>query len=127
MRMIISNQSPVSIYEQIKDEVIKQILSDELMKDEKLPSIRQLAKDLKVSVITTTRAYKELEEEGYIVSVQGKGFFVLSKNEELSKEIQMAKMEEHLSSALKIKAELKLDDEQFSKILNILKEDINNG
>lgn len=126
MRIIISNRSPVPIYEQIKNEVIKQILNDDIKKDEKLPSIRQLAKDLKVSVITTTRAYKELEDEGYIVSVHGKGFFVLPKNETLSKELHIAKMEELLAQVLTIKKELQLSDSDFMKILEILKEDIDN-
>ena len=126
MRIIISNRSPVPIYEQIKDQVIKQILNDELKEDEKLPSIRQLAKDLKVSVITTTRAYKELEDEGYIVSAHGKGFFILPKNEQLSHELKIAKMEQLLSESLKVKKELQMSDYDFNHILKILEEDINN-
>lgn len=126
MRIIISNKSPVPIYEQIKNEIIKQILNDEIVTDEKLPSIRVLAKDLKVSVITTTRAYKELEEEGYIISVASKGFFVLAKNESLSREIKIANMESHLSDALKLKFDLKLSSEKFIEIIKILEEEINN-
>ncbi len=125
MRIIISNRSPIPIYEQIKDQVIKQILNDELEENQKLPSIRQLAKDLKVSVITTTRAYKELEDEGYIVSAQGKGFFILPKNEQLSQELKTAKMEQLLSEALKLKKEIHMSDVDFNHIINILEEDIN--
>ena len=126
MRIIISNKSPVPIYEQIKNEIIKQILNDEIVTDEKLPSIRVLAKDLKVSVITTTRAYKELEEEGYIISVASKGFFVLSKNENLSREIVIANMEKYLFEALKLKHKLNLSKDEFSAIINILAEELNN-
>ena len=126
MRIIISNKSPVPIYEQIKNEIIKQILNDEIVTDEKLPSIRVLAKDLKVSVITTTRAYKELEEEGYIISVASKGFFVLSKNENLSREIVIANMEKYLFEALKLKHKLNLSKDEFSAIINILEEELNN-
>ncbi len=126
MRIIISNKSHVPIYEQIKNEIIKQILNDEIVTDEKLPSIRMLAKDLKVSVITTTRAYKELEEEGYIASVPTKGFFVLSKNENLSREIVIANMEKYLFEALKLKHKLNLSKDEFSAIINILEEELNN-
>ena len=126
MRIIISNKSHVPIYEQIKNEIIKQILNDEIVTDEKLPSIRVLAKDLKVSVITTTRAYKELEEEGYIISVASKGFFVLSKNENLSREIVIANMEKYLFEALKLKHKLNLSKDEFSAIINILEEELNN-
>lgn len=93
MRIIISNRSTVPIYEQIKLQIIDAILSDELREDTQLPSIRQLAKELKVSVITTTRAYKDLEEEGYVVNVQGKGCYVLPKNQELVYEKLMGNME----------------------------------
>ena len=78
MHIVISNTSDLPIYVQIKEQVKEQILSGELEEDEMLPSLRQLAKDLKISVLTTTRAYNELEEEGFITSRQGKGFFVMS-------------------------------------------------
>lgn len=77
MHIVISNSSDLPIYAQIKDQVKEQILSGELIEDEMLPSLRQLAKDLKISVLTTTRAYNELEQEGFITSRQGKGFFLL--------------------------------------------------
>lgn len=73
MHIVISNTSDLPIYVQIKEQVKEQILSGELEEDEMLPSLRQLAKDLKISVLTTTRAYNELEEEGFITSRQGKG------------------------------------------------------
>ena len=77
LHIVISNSSDLPIYAQIKEQVKEQLLSGELEEDEMLPSLRQLAKDLKISVLTTTRAYNELEEEGFITSRQGKGFFVM--------------------------------------------------
>lgn len=76
MRIVLSNQSSIPIYEQIKDQIKASILSGEVKENEKLPSMRQLARDLKVSVISTTRAYNDLELEGYIVTVPGKGCYV---------------------------------------------------
>ena len=83
LHIVISNSSDLPIYAQIKEQVKEQILSGELEEDEMLPSLRQLAKDLKISVLTTTRAYNELEEEGFITSRQGKGFFVMSSGSNL--------------------------------------------
>ena len=76
MRIVLSYQSGVPIYEQIKEQIKSSVLSGELPENELLPSIRQLARDLKVSVITTTRAYGDLEFEGFIHSVPGKGYYV---------------------------------------------------
>lgn len=80
MKIIISNNSSVPIYEQIKNNIIEQILSNDLVEDEPLPSIRNLAQDIKISVMTIKKAYDELESEGYIISRQGKGTFVAPKN-----------------------------------------------
>ena len=100
MRIIVSNRSSLPIYEQIKAQVKEAVFSGELREDDLLPSIRALARDLKISVITTTRAYNDLEEEGFIVSVQGKGFYVLPRNKELARENALSKVEEGLLSAL---------------------------
>jgi len=100
MKIIVSNRSGVPIYEQIKEQVKAAIFSGELQEDEMLPSIRQLARDLKISVITTTRAYSDLEQEGFIANVQGKGCFVLPRNSELARENAMHKMENGLSTAI---------------------------
>ena len=89
MHIVISNSSDLPIYAQIKDQVKEQILSGELIEDEMLPSLRQLAKDLKISVLTTTRAYNELEQEGFITSRQGKGFFVMSSGSDLIRELDL--------------------------------------
>ena len=122
MRIIISNRSTVPIYEQIKIQIIEAILSDELREDTQLPSIRQLAKELKVSVITTTRAYKDLEEEGYVVNIQGKGCYVLPKNQELVYEKLMGNMEELIFEALALKEKMNLDDREFMEIIQTLLE-----
>jgi len=82
MKLIISNVSGIPIYVQIKQQIISAILSGELGDDEMLPSLRQLSKELKISVLTTTRAYTELEQEGFITTVQGKGCFVVPKGSE---------------------------------------------
>ena len=86
MKIIISNISPVPIYEQIKNQIINQIMSDELREGDSIPSIRSLASDIKISVMTIKKTYDELESEGYIESIQGKGTFVAPKNIELVKE-----------------------------------------
>ena len=83
MKLIISNVSGVPIYEQIKQQVKAAILSGELKEDEALPSLRTLAKDLKISVLTVTRAYTELEQEGFVKNVQGRGCFVMGRGSEL--------------------------------------------
>ncbi len=91
MNIIISNSSNTPIYEQIKEQIKNKIVSNELKTGELLPSIRNLAKDLRVSVITTKNAYDELEREGYVETIPGKGTYVANKNIELIKEEQLQK------------------------------------
>ena len=93
LKLIISNVSGVPIYEQIKRQVKAAILSGELKEEEALPSLRTLAKDLKISVLTVTRAYTELEQEGFVKNVQGRGCFVLGSGSELMKEQLICKVE----------------------------------
>ena len=100
MDIIVSNASSDPVYAQIKNQLKAAIINDQVAPGDKLPSIRRLASQLRVSVITTKRAYDELELEGFIDSVQGRGSFVASKNTELLKEEQRKKVEEHLRSAL---------------------------
>ena len=113
MKIIISNNSYTPIFEQVKNAIITQILSDELTEDEPLPSIRSLAQDLRISVMTVKKAYDELESEGYIITKQGKGSFVAPKNTELSKEQKQKEIEEYISKIVDI-----------SKNYNISKEEI---
>ena len=123
---MISNRSNVPIYEQIKNQVIDAILAEELKENEQLPSIRQLAKDLKISVITTTRAYRDLEEEGYVVNVQGKGCYVLPKNEALSYENTMAKIENLLFEIFELQERIHLSDEQLLEVIAMMKKEVQN-
>lgn len=102
MKIIISNNSNDPIYEQIKQQIKMAILNGELVEGETLPSIRTLAKDLKVSVITTTKAYSELEAEGFVKSMQGKGCFVLPSNSEMMRETLLRQIEENLLEAARI-------------------------
>jgi len=100
LKIIVSNRSGVPIYEQIKEQIKEAIFSGELEEDELLPSIRQLARNLKISVITTTRAYSDLEQEGFVVQMQGKGCYVLPRNTELARENALHKMEDALVTAI---------------------------
>ncbi len=102
MRIIISNSCDVPIYEQIKQAIINQILTGELEENESLPSIRNLAKDIRISVMTIKKAYDELEQEGYIITRQGKGSFVSSKNLEFIKEEKQKQIEEHIFKIIEI-------------------------
>ena len=120
MKIIVSNRSGIPIYEQIKEQIKAAIFNEELQEDELLPSIRQLARDLKISVITTTRAYNDLEQEGFIATVQGKGCFILPRNTELARENAIHKMENGLSAAIAAaKAESITKDEVVAR-LNLL-------
>jgi GntR family transcriptional regulator len=100
MRIIISNASPDPIYEQITRQIKSQIISGELKEGDALPSIRRLALDLQISVITTKRAYEELEKEGFVDTVEGKGSFVAMQNKELLREKKMKIVEDKLAEAV---------------------------
>ena len=120
MKIIVSNRSGVPIYEQIKEQIKAAIFSGELREDDLLPSIRQLARDLKISVITTTRAYGDLEQEGFIVNVQGKGCYVLPRNKELARENALHKMEDGLSAAIAAAKAEGISREEIIKRLKLL-------
>lgn len=122
LRVIIRNSSGVPIYEQIKEQIKEAILSGELHADDTLPSIRQLAADLKVSVVTTTRAYSELEQEGYIYNLQGKGCFVSSVDSELVREQMLRKIESGFSIAIGAAKIAKISREELHKLLEFTME-----
>lgn len=96
MKIIVSNNSSIPIYEQIKNTIINQILSGDLREDEQLPSIRSLAQDTKISIMTIKKAYDELENDGYITTRQGKGSFIAPKNIELAREQIRKEIEESM-------------------------------
>ena len=110
MKMIISNSSSIPIYEQIKKSIINQILEGELNEDELLPSIRVLAGDIKISAMTIKKAYDELEKEGYLKSIQGKGTFVAPKNTELAKEQAQKDIEKYIEKIVDISNRFEINE-----------------
>lgn len=117
MTIIIKNLSGIPIYEQIKEQVKEAILNNEINEGDILPSIRQLAADLKVSVVTTTRAYTELEQEGYIINVQGKGCYVAPTDSDLIREQLLRKIEDGFNAAINAARIAKLTREELQKLL----------
>ena len=100
MNIVISNSGEIPIYERIASQIKSAVIAGEVKPGEPLPSLRFLAKELRVSVISTKRAYEELEREGYIMSVPGKGSFAAEINRELLREEQYKRLEEHLNEAV---------------------------
>ena len=120
MDIKISNAGGVPIYEQIVSQVKAKIMSGELREGDALPSMRLLAKELRISVITTKRAYEELEKEGFLYAVPAKGFFVAPKNTELLREENLKKIEEHLTEAVRLSASCGLSREELREMLELL-------
>lgn len=120
MKMIISNSSSVPIYEQIKKSIINQILEGELNEDELLPSIRVLAQDIKISAMTIKKAYDELEKEGYLKSIQGKGTFVAPKNTELAKEQAQKDIEEYIEKIVAISNRFEIDENDVIEMFKMI-------
>jgi GntR family transcriptional regulator len=115
----ISNTSNVPIYEQIIKQIKEQIISGTLAPGDPLPSIRNLAKELQISVITTKRAYEELEKEGFIVTLPGKGSFVSETNTEFITEQQIKKIEELIEQAVCLAKSMGLKKDEMFELLNI--------
>lgn len=120
MNIIISNSSGRPIYEQISSQIKEQILRGELNKGEALPSMRLLAKELRISVITTKRAYEELERDGFIETVTGKGSFVAGKNTELVREEYLKTIEEKMKEILNLASYCGLSTEDLHKMLELM-------
>jgi len=123
MRILISNSSPDPIYEQIAGQIKGQIIAGELAEGEPLPSIRKLAHELQISVITTKRAYEELDKEGLIDTVGGKGTFVASQNQEFMREKRMKVVEAKLSEVLNDARMLGVSYEELGEMLRLLWEE----
>lgn len=123
MNIIISNSSNIPIYEQVKEQIKDAIVANELKAGDKLPSIRLLAKDLGISVITTKSAYEELEKEGYVETIAAKGTYVANKNYELIREEQLQKIESLLDKAVSIAKISNISKEEIRSILDILYEE----
>ena len=120
MNILIDNKIGVPIYDQIYTQIKAQIISGEIREDESLPSIRGLAKDLHISVITTKRAYEELEREGFIYTMPGKGSFAAPKNLEMLREENLRKIEEHMTEIQKLAATCGLTREEIAQLRTLL-------
>ena len=120
MDIILSNSSGKPIYEQITDQVKEQIMTGALAAGDALPSMRLLAKELRISVITTKRAYEELDRDGFLENVPGKGCFVAPQNRELLREAQLRKVEEKLSQAVDEARKGGFPLEELQEMLNLL-------
>ena len=122
MHLVISNSSSVPIYEQIKEQIIEQIMNDELKEDEMLPSIRSLSKDIKISLMTIKKAYDQLESDGYIVSIAGKGTFVASRNNNLVKEHAQKEIEDNIQKAIDLAVKHDISKDEIIDLVNMLYE-----
>lgn len=125
MNIYIDNKTGAPIYDQIYSQIKNEILSGDLCEDDALPSIRNLAKDLRISVITTKRAYDELEKEGFIYTLPAKGCFVAPQNLELIREENLKKIEGHIDEIRKLAASCNLSKENIIEMLEILESDKN--
>ncbi len=123
MVIVIKNNSSEPIYDQIKKQILDAIMSGDIKEGECLPSIRRLARDLKVSVITTTKAYNDLELAGYITAVQGKGYYVSERSNEILHEKLLEQIEFHFDEAISIARKADLKEKDLMDILqNLLKQ-----
>ena len=120
LSVVLSNTAGVPIYEQIAQQVRDAILTGQVEADEMLPSIRALSRDLRGSVITTTRAYSDLVAEGFLANVPGKGYFVLPRDSELVREQVLREVEEHLDRAVERARLAQLSDEELHTMLQTI-------
>ena len=123
MNILIDNKSGAPIYDQIYSQIKSQIISGALQEDEMLPSIRGLAKDLRISFITTKRAYEELEKDGFIYTLPGKGCYVAPKNVELLREENLKKIEEHIDEVVRLATSCNLSKKDIIKMVNFSMEE----
>lgn len=124
MHIFIDNKSGVPIYDQIYTQIKNHIISGELQADAPLPSIRSLAKDLRISAITTKRAYDELEKEGFIYTVAAKGCFVAPKNVEWLREENLKKIEAHMQEIVRLAASCGLSRQELADMVSVYTEDL---
>ena len=118
MNILIDKKSGTPIYDQIYSQIKGQIISGALKQDELLPSIRGLAKDLRISFITTKRAYEELEKEGFIYTLPAKGCYVAPKNVELLREENLKKIEEHIDEIVRLAASCNLSKQEIMEMVH---------
>lgn len=120
MNIIISNSSSVPIYEQIKQSIKQAILNNELREEDMLPSVRVMANDLKISFLTVKKAYDELEKEGYIKSVQGKGSFVAPKNSELVQEEKRKEIQNYIEKIIKLAQMSDISEQEIIELFKLM-------
>lgn len=123
MNIQLNQRSDKPIYEQLKSEIIRLIMSQELREGESLLSMRALAKELGISVITTKRAYKELEDLGYINSVPGKGTFVAEGNSTMLREQSLKQLENQIRKTIELSKQLNVEREEYNEIIDFLWEE----
>ena len=123
MKIIINSSSMVPIYEQIMDQIKAQITAGDLKENDILPSVRTLAKDLKISALTVKKAYDNLEQEGYTVTVHGKGTYVAAANTERMLEEQRRELERDLEKAVEKGRRCGLNDEEIRELFDLIMED----
>ena len=123
MTVLIDNKSSLPIYDQIYSQIKAQIISGELQEHKALPSIRNLAKDLRISVITTKRAYDELEKEGFIYTIAAKGCFVAPKNVELLREETLKAIENHIDQIVRLSHSVGLSRQEVLDMVRFAMED----
>ena len=120
MNIIISNNSSIPIYEQIKNAIKQAILKDELNNEDMLPSVRNLANELNISFLTVKRAYDDLEKEGYIKTVQGKGSFVAPKNSEIIKEEKLKQIQDYIQKIYDISKISNISEQEVIELFKII-------
>ena len=123
MQIHLSNASDKPIYEQITTQIKEAILANKLLAGDALPSIRSLAKELKISVMTTKRAYADLERDGFIETVAGKGSFVTERNQDFLREELLRQIEEHLQKAVKTAKTAGISKEELQEYLSLMLEE----
>lgn len=123
MNIFIDNKSSAPIYDQIYSQIKNQILNGSLKEDEALPSIRNLAKDLRISVITTKRAYDELEKDGFIYTIAAKGCFVAPKNIELMREENLKQIEHYMEEIARLAVPCNLSKKEIMDMFDFMMED----
>ena len=122
MDIIISNASQQHIYLQIKEQIKAQIRSGKLAENDALPSLRHLATEIRISVITVQKAYRELEQEGFITSMHGKGYFVVPSNSELFREGLLCEAEEYINKAIEVARMANMTNDEFLNLTKLLME-----
>jgi len=120
LNIIISNSSRQPIYDQITSQMKSKILAGEMKEGDALPSMRFLAKELRISVITTKRAYEELERDGFIATVPGKGSFVARKNLDFVREEQLRRIEEHMQEIVELSVGCSLSLKELQDMLELI-------